>query len=253
MPTANDALTWERSQVGHVGGGKYWQMMGYSYTDANAPAWCLCFQCSCFKAIGLEVPGLPWFGCSSWYRWLQANRPDMLVSDPKAGDLVLYDWGVDSDPCDHVGMVVSATASVVTSYEGNTSGNSVAVRNRPRANVRAFVRIPYEQEDEVTEKDKKEIAEMAANMVVAKLSKSNGKGGNVISGLVWGARNTDLETVDNYQILRDIRNALGIEDGQKKVASDKYNTGYDKSVIRKMRLSLEAILKLVNAIYEKLS
>lgn len=39
MPTAADALAWERSQLGHVGGGKYWQEMGYNYTDANAPAW----------------------------------------------------------------------------------------------------------------------------------------------------------------------------------------------------------------------
>ena len=221
MATASDALAWERSQIGHVGGGKYWQMMGYGYTDYNAPAWCMCFQCCCFKANGIDVPGLPWYGCSSWYNYLRSNHPEMLVSDPKPGDLVLYDWGVDSDPCDHVGMVVSATSTIVTSYEGNTTGNSVAVRNRSRSSVRAFVRIPYETEDEMTEADFARIQKM--------LDEQNKKVGWLVWSYkykpvngdkdayalltevpvrVWGYRNKEYESVDAYRILRDVRNAL---------------------------------------------
>lgn len=245
MPTANEALAWEEAQLGHVGGGKYWQIMGYDYTDANSPAWCLCSQCACFRSIGLEVPGLPWYGCSSWYNWLRANRPDMLVSNPSPGDLVLYDWGIDDDPCDHVGMVKSDTAYTVTSYEGNTSGNSFAVRNRDKSLVRAYVRIPYDEEDIVTDKDKKEIAEMAANMVISKLSAKNSNGVSLAGRLVWGARNTKLESRDAYQILRDIRNALGISDGQLVTATTEMNVGWDKSVVKR-------ILEFVDAIAKKL-
>lgn len=252
MSTASEALAWEKSQLGHVGGGKYWQIMGYGYTDANAPFWCLCAQCACFKSIGLDVPGLPWFGCSSWYNWLRANRPDMLVSDPRPGDLVLYDWGVDDDPCDHVGMVVSDTAHTVTSYEGNTSGNSFAVRNRDRSLVRAFVRIPYDEEDEVTEKDMQRIAEMAANMTVQKLSAKNANGVSLLGVLVWGAKNKNLETRDTYQILRDIRNALGINDGQLVKASTEMNVGYEKSVIKKVADMLSAISNTLNSVKKAL-
>ena len=240
MPTAADALAWEKSQLGHVGGGKYWQDMGYSYTDANAPAWCLCFQCDCFRSIGLDVPGLPWYGCSSWYNWLRANRPDMLVSDPKPGDLVLYDWGIDEWPCDHVGMVRNDNGATVVSYEGNTTGNAVAVKTRWRSQVRAFVRPPYDEEDIVTEKDKKEIAEMAANLVVNKLGAKNANGVTKIGEWVWGAKNKALESVDIYQIIRDIRNGLGIQDGQKLPtdAAKKANTPYEKSVLAKIAKAL---------------
>jgi hypothetical protein len=234
MPTVADALAWERSQLGHVGGGKYWQAMGYGYTDATAPAWCLCFQCACFKAIGLDVPGLPQFGCSSFYWWLQRNRPDMLVSDPRPGDLVLYDWGIDDYPCDHVGMVQSDTGSTVVSYEGNTTGNAVAIKTRSRSNVRAFVRPPYDEEDIVTDKDKREIAQMAADMVMAKLSAKNANGVPKVAELVLGARNKSLESVDFYQIVRDIRNALGIQDGQKVTKTTPTNVGYDRSVIKRI-------------------
>lgn len=255
MPTAADALAWERSQLGHVGGGKYWQMMGYGYTDADAPAWCLCFQCACFRSIGLEVPGLPQYGCSSYYWWIQKNRPSMLVSDPRPGDLVLYDWGIDDYPCDHVGMVVSASGSTVVSYEGNTTGNAVAIKTRSRSNVRAFVRPPYELEDEVTEKDKREIAQMAADMVVAKLGAKSASGVTKVGEWVWGAKNKALESVDTYQILRDIRNGLGIQDGQKLPtdAAKKANVPFEKSVIYKMRLTLDALMKLADAIYKKLA
>lgn len=238
MPTAADALAWERSQLGHVGGGKYWQDMGYNYTDANAPAWCLCFQCDCFRSIGLDVPGLPQFGCSSFYWWLQRNRPDMLVSDPRPGDLVLYDWGIDDYPCDHVGMVDSDTGSTVVSYEGNTTGNAAAIKTRSRSNVRAFVRPPYDEEDIVTEKDKKEIAEMAANLVVSKLGAKNANGVPKVGEWVWGARNKNLEAVDAYQILRDIRNALGISDGQKVTKTTATNVAWDRSVIAKIAKAL---------------
>lgn len=238
MPTAADALAWERSQLGHVGGGKYWQDMGYNYTDSNAPAWCLCFQCDCFRSIGLEVPGLPQYGCSSYYWWLQRNRPDMLVSDPKPGDLVLYDWGIDDYPCDHVGMVDSATGSTVVSYEGNTTGNAAAIKTRSRSNVRAFVRPPYDEEDIVTEKDKREIAEMAANMTITKLSAKNANGVPLVASLVLGARNKSLETVDFYQIVRDIRNALGIQDGQKVTKTTATNVGWDRSIVRRIAENL---------------
>jgi hypothetical protein len=126
----------------------------------------------------------------------------------------------------------------VVSYEGNTTGNAVAIKTRSRSNVRAFVRPPYDEEDIVTEKDKKEIAEMAANLVITKLSAKNANGVTRVGEWVWGARNKNLEAVDAYQILRDVRNVLGINDGQKVTKTTSTNVGYDRSVIAKIAAKL---------------
>lgn len=86
----------------------------------------------------------------------------------------------------------------------------------------------------MTDKDKREIAQMAADMVMAKLSAKNANGVTRVGEWVWGARNRNLEAVDAYQILRDIRNALGINDGQKVTKTTATNVGWDRSVVRRI-------------------
>jgi bacillopeptidase F (M6 metalloprotease family) len=75
---------------------------------------------------------------------------------------------------------------------------------------------------------------MAANLVITKLSAKNSNGVTRVGEWVWGARNKNLEAVDVYQILRDIRNALGIQDGQKVTKTTATNVGYDRSVIKRI-------------------
>jgi hypothetical protein len=58
----------------------------------------------------------------------------------RRGDLVLFDWNPAGDPADHLGRLVRRPlGSVVATVDGN-SGGRVALRTRPLAQVRAFVR-----------------------------------------------------------------------------------------------------------------
>jgi hypothetical protein len=65
-----------------------------------------------------------------------------VVPGPQArrGDLALFDWTPAGDPADHLGRLVRRPlGSVVSTVDGN-SGGRVALRRRPLAQVRAFVR-----------------------------------------------------------------------------------------------------------------
>lgn len=58
----------------------------------------------------------------------------------RRGDLALFDWAPAGDPADHLGRLVRRPlGSVVATVDGNSSGR-VALRRRPLAQVRAFVR-----------------------------------------------------------------------------------------------------------------
>jgi hypothetical protein len=75
----------------------------------------------------------------------QAGRHGMrVVSTAQAarGDLVLFDWATDPAQADHVGRLVRPVDGIVASVDGNTGDPSVSValRERPLALVRAFVR-----------------------------------------------------------------------------------------------------------------
>ena len=127
---------------------------------------------------------------------------------------------------------------VYTTIEGNTSGGVVARKTRYASQIVCGIAPYYNEEDIVTDKDKREIAQMAADMVMAKLSAKNANGVPKVAELVLGARNKSLESVDFYQIVRDIRNALGIQDGQKVTKTTATNVGWDRSVIAKIAAKL---------------
>ncbi len=64
----------------------------------------------------------------------------MAASQAARGDLVLFDWGPQGDPADHLGrLLVPPFDGIVASVDGNTD-SLVAVRERPLRLVRAFVR-----------------------------------------------------------------------------------------------------------------
>jgi hypothetical protein len=74
------------------------------------------------------------------------------LSQAEPGDFIYYQWTPGGDPCDHVGVLLSMTASTVTCLEGNTSpgsggsqsnGDGVYIRTRSRQFVVGAVSVPY--------------------------------------------------------------------------------------------------------------
>ena len=62
------------------------------------------------------------------------------ASRAQRGDLVLFDWSPAGDPADHLGRLLRSPAEGrVATVDGN-SGGLVALRERPLAQVRAFIR-----------------------------------------------------------------------------------------------------------------
>jgi hypothetical protein len=82
-------------------------------------------------------------------------------------------------------------------------------------------------------------------MVISKMSAKNANGVSKVGELVWSSKNKNLETRDAYQILRDIRNALGINDGQKVTETTKMNVGWDQSIIKRVFDMIAAIFATI--------
>ena len=76
----------------------------------------------------------------------QAGRSGLRVvaaAQAARGDIVLFDWGPGGDPTDHLGRLVRPPADgLVATVDGNSGPDyrRVALRERPRELVRAFVR-----------------------------------------------------------------------------------------------------------------
>lgn len=238
MATASDLLRVARAEVGNTSGRKYWDAYwrgSWSYVDGDSTPYCACFVSWCLAQAGATAPHFP---SAVAFDWADVGGRGIPPQNLEPGDLVAFDWDGDGVG-DHVGIIEAAHGGgVYTTIEGNTSGGVVARRTRYASQIVCGIAPYYTEEDEVTEKDKKEIAEMAANLVITKLSAKNANGVPLVASLVLGARNKNLESVDFYQIVRDIRNALGISDGQKVTKTTSTNVGYDRSVIAKIAKAL---------------
>lgn len=241
MATVKDLVALIEGEVGNTSGQKYWDYCREhwypwigAYVNGSITPYCAAFVSWGLGVTGTKCEGFPSLQAfdQSW----RANGRRIEAYDLQRGDVINFDW--DGGGGDHVGYVEERLdAGYYQTIEGN-AGGKVARCWRDASVILYGIRPYYETEDEVTDKDKKEIAEMAANLVVSKLGARNSNGITKVGEWVWGAKNVALETVDCYQILRDIRNALGIHDGQKIIETDEYNTGYDKSVIAKIASAL---------------
>lgn len=249
-------VAWFESQVGYAAdAGKhnkfadYMDSLGMYNGPKNGYDWCdVTYDCGIAQTFGPEMvqPMLnqPKGGCGAGCEFSAQYYKDMgrFSHTPKIGSQIFF------GDFDHTGCVVSFNDGVVNTIEGNTGYSEGypggAVRRRSYARNSSYIagygepRWELVEEDIVTDKDKKEIAEMAANLVITKLSAKNANGVTRVGEWVWGARNKNLEAVDAYQILRDIRNALGISDGQKVTKTTATNVGYDRSVIAKIAAKL---------------
>jgi hypothetical protein len=155
--SAETAVTWARAQVGvseHPAGSNWgpkiedWiKASGYGY---GVP-WCQCFA----NAAAVEG-GAPQIrnGYTPYFlagRYAAQGYKPIRLDDAEPGDFVYFKWpGVSNDSCDHVGVLVSKTATTVTCLEGNTSiagsqnnGGAVLLRTRSRSLVAGAVSVPY--------------------------------------------------------------------------------------------------------------
>lgn len=116
-----------------------WHYGSEVYGDAFP--WCMVFVQWCYNAAGYTLP-YKTASCSQLLNWYRNNKPSAIVTTPKPGDIVIYNFG-------HTGILQSAGTVTVTVIEGNTSltsddnGGCVMRRTRNRNLVTAFIR-PFE-------------------------------------------------------------------------------------------------------------
>ena len=125
---------------------KYGRWMGL-----DGQPWCMSFVQWCFAQARTPLP-YKTGSCSALLNWYRAHRPECVVTEPVAGDIIIYNFG-------HTGIVESAAAGTVTAIEGNTSpgdggsqdnGGGVYRRTRRRSLVRAYIRPDFTEEDVMT-------------------------------------------------------------------------------------------------------
>ena len=112
--------------------------------------WCAMFVTYCYELAGPS----PSFARGSKYAYCpyilddaKAGRNGLSIGEPRAGDLVLYDW--QPDPVDHIGLFETWTGGrTFQAIEGNTStsndsnGGQVMRRQRDAATTEVhFVRV----------------------------------------------------------------------------------------------------------------
>jgi CHAP domain/Putative peptidoglycan binding domain len=127
---------------------KYGQWYG-----ANYQPWCAMFVTWCDLYGAMPSPST--FARGSHYAYCPyivndarlGKRGLSIVSTPKPGDLVLYDWSRDGE-YDHIGIFESGNSSQWQAIEGNTStsnnsnGGQVMRRSRSSSGInRVFVRV----------------------------------------------------------------------------------------------------------------
>ena len=127
----------------------------YYYGEVNGSnyAWCAVFIWWLFQQI--QQPGLYFDGGRSAYvpaliSW--GRRRGLMVSEPRAGDLVCFDFN-HNDTADHIGICESWDGTYVTTIDGNTgttsesNGGEVMRRKRHKKYIVAVIRPRYEAED----------------------------------------------------------------------------------------------------------
>ena len=106
------------TQIGNEGGQPYWSWYGFD----SRVEWCACFVSWCADQCGYIDSGLiPKFaGCIDGANWFKSNnRWNDQNYEPKAGDIIFFDWE-DDGTTDHVGIVEECENGTVYTVEGNS-------------------------------------------------------------------------------------------------------------------------------------
>ncbi|MCI9639856.1 CHAP domain-containing protein [Anaerovoracaceae bacterium 41-7] len=106
------------SQLGNVGGMKYWSWYGFeTHVD-----WCACFVSWCADKAGyIEKGDAPKFSyCQDGVNWFISKKQWYSGKiEPKAGMIIFFDWN-GNGVADHVGIVKGCKNDIVTTIEGNS-------------------------------------------------------------------------------------------------------------------------------------
>lgn len=208
MATAREAIELARSQVGYTAksdpepGSKYgrWyaSMTQTPYFGMNGVPYCAMFASWVLWQLGVSCAGTPGASCTAIMTAAKKAGAWVDAADLMPGDLVLFDWGGDGSP-DHVGIVVEPKGAYARTVEGNTSpgtagsqgnGGGVWERDRPYGYIVGGVRPMYdsEEDEDVTEKDKQDIARMCAEYVYGDKDKKANL--NMYNTMHWSYVNT---------------------------------------------------------------
>lgn len=113
-----DIVAVAKSQIGNIGGRKYWEWYGF---DSHVE-WCAIFVSWCANESGDLNTNIPKFSrVEDGIQWFKDNKKWADKNyKPKAGDLIFFDWNNDDDP-DHVGIVESSDNQYIYTIEGNSN------------------------------------------------------------------------------------------------------------------------------------
>ena len=165
MGTANELLTIARKQLGvcesppgsnNVRYNTWFYGREVRDTPDTKYPWCMVFVQWCFDQAERRLPYTT-ASCSALLNWYRQNRPECIVTVPRPGDIIIYNFG-------HTGIVESAGGSTITAIEGNTSageagsqsnGGGVFRRKRSKTLVTAYIRAfdDLDKEDIMTGKE----------------------------------------------------------------------------------------------------
>lgn len=107
-----------KSQVGNVGGKKYWEWYGFK----SRVEWCAIWVSWCANESGDLDNTIPRFSSvSDGMTWFK-NHDKWKGKDytPSDGDIIFFDWNNNNDP-DHVGIIEKVQNGKVYTIEGNSS------------------------------------------------------------------------------------------------------------------------------------
>lgn len=118
----NNMVQIAASQVGNVGGEKFWRWYGFS----ERVEWCAIFVSwvadqagyidkNIFPKFSVVDTGIDWFKATGAWR-----ENDYI---PKAGDIIFFDWENDDKP-NHVGIVEKVENGMIYTIEGNSDNDS---------------------------------------------------------------------------------------------------------------------------------
>ena len=118
--------------------------------------WCMAFVQWCYAHAGIPLPLLT-ASCAALLRWYRTNQPECVVSEPRTGDIVIFDFPGGA-ATDHTGIFESASGNAVTTIDGNTgvgndaNGGAVMRRMRDGKYVAAYIRPRELEDDAMTER-----------------------------------------------------------------------------------------------------
>lgn len=156
MATANQLLTIARKQLGICENPPSSNNVRYNTwyygreVMGSAYPWCMVFVQWCFDQAERKLPYTT-ASCSALLNWYRKNRPECIVTVPRPGDIIIYNFG-------HTGIVESVRGSTITAIEGNTSageagsqsnGGGVFRRKRSRTLVTAYIRAFDNYEEDI--------------------------------------------------------------------------------------------------------